>query len=158
MGIQRSQEDSWTKEVAKWEHRPVLVNGTYIEPIPVASGGKGGAPFQEYPKMLYQADEADGGPRISRTKLVDNEQAERMSCGSGWSVTQEGAIDQIHARHLEMATAAAQRAHTEQWMSPKAKAEAQAVDESTMQHVGSIPETPIKKRRGRPAKVVTAVE
>ena len=149
MGIQRSQEDSWTKEMAKWEHRPVLVNGTYVEPIPIESGGKKDFPFQEYPKMLFQAETADGGPRISRTKLVDSEPAERVALGSGWAVTQEDAIDLVHARNLEFAKLAANRAHNDRWMSESAKAEANVVDEATMAHLPTIPEAhPKSGRRG----------
>ena len=155
MGIQRSQEDSWTKEMAKWEHRPVLVNGTYVDPIPREHGGKRDYPFQPYPKMLYRAKSADGGPAISDTMIVDDESAERLSVGQGWSATQEAAIEAVHAQHREFARLAANRAHGERSMSDNAQAEARAVDERTMQHVPVIPETPVK-RRGRPAKVTTA--
>lgn len=149
MGIQRSQEDSWTKEMAKWEQRDVLVNGTFIQPLSIDQGGRKNAPYAEYPKMLYRASLADGGPRIDDTKIVLDEPAERLAVGSGWSVTQEAAIEAVHAQHREYARLAAERAATERWMSPNAQAEAARVDESTMQHVPSIPETPIKRRMGK---------
>lgn len=152
MGIQRSQDDSYVKELAKWEQRPVFVNGSYIQPIPFAEGGRGDAPRTEYPKMLYQADSFDGGPRISGVTTVADEAAEHVACGQGWCVTQEAAIAGVAARHREFARLAAERAHTERWMSEAARAEAQAKDEATMEHLPSIPETPIKKR-GRPVKV-----
>lgn len=151
MAIPRAQEDSWTKEMAKWEHRPVMINGTYIEPVSVANGGKGGAPFAEYPKAVYKAEAADGGPRICAMERADNEQHERQMVANGWSVTQEAAIERVHAQHREFAELAANRAHNEKWMSAGAKAEAREADESTMQHLPSIPETP-KKRVGRPPK------
>lgn len=151
MGIQRSQEDAWTKEMAKWEHRPVLVNGTYIEPIPIEHGGKKDAPFQAYPKMLYRAELADGGYRIAEFEIVKDEAGERIACGQGYAPTQEQALAQAEARQLEIAKLAANRVANERWMSDKAKAEAQAVDESTVNHLPEIPETPIK-RRGRPKK------
>lgn len=152
MGIQRSSEDGYVKEMAKWESRPVFVNGSYIEPVPFAQGGRGGAPHDEYPKMLYQADSFDGGPRISGYKIVRSEDEQSVAVGQGWCVTQEQAIAAVGERHLLLAKLAAERAATERWMSDKARAEAQAVDESTIEHVAVIPETPIK-RRGRPAKV-----
>lgn len=152
MGIQRSQEDSWTKEMAKWEQRPVLVAGTYIEPLSIADGGRKGAPFAEHPKMLYRAESADGGPRIAATKIAADEQAERIAIGQGWSASQEEAIDAVHAQHREFARLAAERANTERWMSSKAQEEAAAVDESTMEHIPSIPETPIRRGPGRPPK------
>lgn len=147
MAISRTQEDSWTKEMAKWEQRPVMVNGTYVEPIPYEQGGRMGAPITEYPKMIYKAESFDGGPRISAHKIVGDESAERIAIGQGWSLTQEQALERVHANQLEMAKLAANRAHNEKWMSDKAKAEAQAVDESTIAHLPSIPETPIKARR-----------
>ena len=155
MGIQRSREDSWTKEMAKWEQNPVLVGDTFIQPIPFADGGRGGAPRLEYPKMLYRADSFDGGPRISETKIVEHDGAERLAAGAGWRASQEDAIKDVHARHQEFARLAAERAHTERWMSPKAQAEAAAVDESTMQHVPVIPETPIRRKPGPKPNVQT---
>lgn len=153
MGIQRSQEDNWTKEMAKWEQRPVLVNGTYVQPIPFAEGGRGGAPLTEYPKMLYRGESADGGPRIAGCKVVADSSQESLARGQGWSGTQEDALAAVAAQQLEAAKLAANRAYTERWMSEKAQAEARAIDESTIQHVPEIPVTPIK-RRGRPAKTV----
>jgi hypothetical protein len=151
MAIQRAQEDAWTKEMAKWEQRPVMVGGTYVQPIPFSEGGRGGAPVTEFPKMLYRAESAMGGVRISGCKIVGDESSERLACGQGWSVTQEQAIAAVAAQELELAKLAANRVHNEKWMSDKAKAEAREADESTMQHLPAIPETP-KKRMGRPPK------
>lgn len=153
MGIQRSQEDSWTKEMQKWEHRPVLVNGTYIEPIPMDLGGKLNAPHQEYPKMIYKAEEADGGPRLSAQILVHSELEEQNQCSRGWSVTPQAAIDQIGINQREFAKLAANRAYQERLMSPHARAEAAIVDEATIQHVPVIPEKPRTKRGRKPKSV-----
>ncbi len=152
MGIQRSQEDSWTQEMRKWEHRPVLVNGTYIEPLEIEKGGKKDFPHQEYPKAMYRAERADGGPRICDFQIAQSEGHQQLMESQGWHARQEDAIAGIHAQDLEFAKLAANRAHTERWMSPKAQAEAQAIDEATIQHVPEIPRTPIKKR-GRPVKM-----
>ncbi len=133
--------------MAKWEMRPVLVGGTYIEPVSVANGGRGGADVTEYPKMIYIAESADGGPRISGYKIVANESEERLACGQGYSLSQEAAIARVHSSQLELAKLAANRAHNEKWMSDKSKAEAREADESTMQHLASIPEKPVRKRR-----------
>lgn len=156
MGIQRSQEDAWTKEMAKWEQRDVLVSGTFVQAIPYVNGGRKDAPFAEYPKMLYKAESADGGPRISATHIVNDEGGERIAVGQGWSVTQEDAIDAVGARQLELAKAAANRKYNEKWMSDAAKEEAAKVDEATMEHLAEIPETPIKRGRGRPKNPVKA--
>lgn len=158
MSIQRSQEDSWTKEMQQWEMRPVLVNGTYIEPIPFDKGGRGGAPHQEYPKMLYKADSFDGGTRISGMLTVDDEGRERLECSRGWSVTQQEAIDRVGAQELEFARLAANRAYTDRLMSGKAQAEAQAIDETTVRHLPAIPVTPIARRKPGPkAKTAASV-
>jgi hypothetical protein len=152
MSIARNPQDPWIEEMQKWETRPVILNGTLIEPIPLESGGRGGAPRTEYPKMLYRAEAESGGYRISGTKIVPDEGAERIAIGQGWSVTQEDALAQGPARALEIATLAANRAHNDRWMSEAARAEAASVDESTMQHLPSIPETPIRRGPGRPPK------
>ena len=147
MAIQLTPENSYIKELAKWEHRDTEVHGTIVRAVPVAEGGKKGALFEEFPKMLYRAESADGGPRIDATKVVRSEAEESIACGQGWSVTQEQAIARVHEAHRERAKLAAERAATERWMSPKAQAEAAAVDEATIEHVPSIPETPIKPKR-----------
>ena len=147
MAIQRAAEDNWTKEMAKFEQRPVMVLGTYIEPIPFADGGRGGAPFAEYPKMLYSADSFDGGPRINGYKIVKSEGEEALVKGQGYFNSQEDALADVPRRQLELAKLAANRAHNDQWMSDKAKAEAAAKDEQTMAHLPSIPETPILRRK-----------
>lgn len=147
MAIPRAQEDSWTKEMSKWEMRPVMVNGTYVQPLSVADGGRAGAAVTEFPKMIYRGESADGGPRIAGCKIVANDADERMALGSGWSVTQEAALAQVTAQQLEFAKLAANRAHNDRWMSDKAKAEARAIDETTMEHLPEIPRTAIRKRR-----------
>ena len=152
MAIHRAPEDTYVKEMAKWEQRDVLVSGTFIQAIPVAEGGRKDAPFSAYPKAMYQAESADGGPRISNFRIVPDESAELLAKGSGWFARQEDALADVPRRQLELATLAANRLHNERWMSDKSKAEAAAIDETTMQHLAEIPETPIRRRPGRPPK------
>lgn len=147
MSIHRTPQDGYTQEMRKWETRPVFVNGSYIEPLPVDQGGRMGLAPTEYPKMLYRAESADGGPRISGTKIVHSSDQEAVACGQGWFVTQEGAIEGVHATQREMARLAANRAHNDRWMSEAAQAEARAADEATIEHLPSVPVTPIRKRR-----------
>lgn len=146
MSIQRSQEDGWTKEMAKWEQRDVLVGGTFVQAIPFADGGRKDMPFAEFPKMIYRGESADGGPRIAACKVVESEGAQLVAIGQGWSLSQEAALEAVSAQQLEFARLAANRAHNDRWMSDKAKSEAQAVDEQTMQHLPVIPETPIRAK------------
>jgi hypothetical protein len=147
LGVLRSQEDGWTKEMARFEQRDVVVGGTLVMAIPFADGGRKDAPFAAYPKMLYRAEADFGGPRVSGTKIVRSEDEEAIACGQGWCVRQEDALADVGRRQQELAALAANRAHTEKWMSEAAKAEARAADEATMEHLPSIPETPIVHRQ-----------
>lgn len=132
--------------MAKWEQRPVLVNGTYVEPIPVAEGGHGGMPFHEFPKMLYRGESADGGPRIAGMLVVRDEAEQGVQLGRGWSLSQAEAVAAVEAQQLEFARLAANRVHNDRLMSAKALEESQAYDETKVAHVPAIPDTPIKRR------------
>lgn len=135
--------------MAKWEQRPVLVGDTYIQPVPREHGGHANHPFEMYPKMLYKASSEFGGAQISGTQIVHDEVQERVALGQGWSDGQEAAIAAVAARETEMAKLAANRAYNEKWMSAAAKAEANEIDEQTMEHLPEIPEA---RKRGRPKK------
>ncbi len=152
MGMLRSQEDGWTQEMAKFEQRDVVVGGTLVQAIPYADGGKKDMPWLEYPKMLYRAELEMGGPRISGCQVVKSEGEELIACGQGWFVSQEEAIADVPRRMQELAKLAANRIHNDKWMSDKAKAEANAVDETTMEHLPTIPETPIVRRQAKEGK------
>lgn len=150
MSITRTPEDSWTKEMQKWETRPVLLGGTYIQPLPREQGGRLNHPYEEYPKMLYRAESANGGPRICDSLIVKDESEERRELARGWAPTQELALEGVHAQQQEFARLAANRAYNDRWMSGKAKAEAAAVDETTANHLPAIPVKPIKRRGRQP--------
>lgn len=140
MGIQHSQASAYVKEMQKWESRPVLVGDTMIMPLPPSEGGKAGHPFQPYPKMLYRAVRANGGPKIAGNLTVESEREQAYQETQGWHDGQEKAIQAIHDEDTEFARLAANRAHNERLMSPNAKAEAAAFDEHTIQHQPVIPE------------------
>lgn len=150
MSIVRSQEDGWTKEMQKWETRPVFINGTYVDPLKREQGGKRDHPYEEYPKMLFQAESVNGGPRICATVTVRDESEERLQVGRGWAPSQQAALDLIEVNQRELARLAANRAHNDRWMSGKAKEEAAAYDETHLEHVAEIPATPIKRRGRKP--------
>lgn len=140
MGIQHSQESAYVKEMQKWEARPVMIGSTMIMPISQSEGGKAGQGFEPYPKMLFRAVRADGGPRIAGQLVVDSEREEKYQKTLGWHDGQKEAIQAIRDEDTEFARLAANRAHNERLMSDKAKAEARAIDESTIQHQPTIPE------------------
>jgi hypothetical protein len=67
----------------------------------------------------------------------------------GWGVGQAEAIAELETRETALAVAAAERAHSDRGMSDKARAEADAFDETVADHVGAIPDTPIVRRKHR---------
>ena len=142
MGIRRAKEDPYVREMAKWEMRPVEIGDTLIQPLPVSEGGRGGAPFQEYPKWVYKPGIVDGVPAISASKIVNDEPAELIAKGQGWYVDQAEAVKAIHTEYGKLA---AHRAYEDRNMSESARAEAAKVDEASMAHLPVIPETPIRK-------------
>lgn len=175
MGIRHDQTSAYIQERRKWEIRPTVVDaqwissqiidgvkragfmdGTYIEPIPIEQGGHANWPYQEYPRWVFKAKRADGGPVVDVLNgggmIVHTEQEHHREKNRGWCDTQEEAIAAIRQEDREWAKLAAERNHEVRRMSPKAQAEVAAVDEANSNHVPVIPETPIKKR-GRPAKI-----
>ena len=50
--------------------------------------------------------------------------------------------------------AAAHRNYEDRNMSDGARAHSNAVEQASSRHLGEIPETPIRRRRGRPTKAV----
>jgi hypothetical protein len=144
MPIQWTPESEYVKELAKWEIRPTaLVSAEMIQ----ALGRPLVPPFQEYPKALYRAKAATGGPTINGYIVAQDEAHERRLLGQGWSLSQEAAIEAVLAHDTAVAQAAAERAFVERRMSDRARAEARAADEATPAHVPVVPVTPIKKRR-----------
>lgn len=158
MGIQHSQQSAFVKEMQKWESRPVMIGDTMIMPIPIEHGGRLNAPFAEYPKMLVKMIAEAGGYRVNETTIVNDESAERMKLADGWSLTQQDGIARAKAWHTEIATLAANRAFHDARMSPRAQAEAAALDEQHAEHLPAIPETPIRRRQkpSRKPKLQTA--
>ena len=173
MGIQHGQQSAYVQERRKWETQPVMIDaqwiapqvidgvqragfmdGTFIQPLPHEQGGRYPYHYQEFPKMLYKAERADGGPRISETLTVHSEQEESNAKSRGWCEGQEAAIAAVRDQDKEFAKLAAERNFETRRMSEKARAEVDAYEEVSAIHLPTIPETPIKKR-GRPVKIKT---
>ena len=111
---------------------------------------------QEYPAAMYRMRR---GP-IASQFLVDSmiearDEDHRADLESqGYRMGRKAAQDYVIELEQMVAVAAAERNYQDRNMSEKAKAEAEAVELQTIQHVPVIPE---KKKRGRPRKVeVTA--
>ncbi len=138
MSVQWTPESAFAVEMRKWEMRPTTTCPDYTL-LP-----RFNAPFQEFPKMLYQASRHDGGPRLSGTVIAESAGHEASLLHQGWSLSPDAAIAAITAQDQEFATLAAERHFVERGMSPRAQAEAQAADDATPAHLASLPVTPIR--------------
>lgn len=147
MGLMWSPESGYVKELQKWELRPTaLVPAEVLQAL-----GRPMVPvFHEYPKAMYRAKAATGGPAINGYIEARDASHEAVLTGQGWSSSQEAAIARVHAETQQAAQLDAERQFAERRMSPKARAEAQRVDDASPAHVPVIPETPIRKRVKRP--------
>lgn len=109
-------------------------------------GKRGPRVFKEFPKMVYKAGRNDVGKiEITERHVVGDEHEERNMQSRGFVATQEGALEAFNAEAKELATLAANRAYQERTMSESARAEAQAFEASSDDHVAVIPEK--RKRR-----------
>lgn len=134
MPVVYTKDSAYATEARKWE----------------ATHTEYGAPerpyvYREYPKRLYKALAMQG--EFESIEVTD-ENEERNYQSRGFRSGQDHALEALETQQTVVATAAANRAFHEQRMSEKARAEAQAYDDSTPHHVPSIPETPIRRKPG----------
>lgn len=142
MPVLWSPDSEYAKERRRWET-------THTEFGPPGREAR----FTEFPLMLYKAVRSPtGGPPLVEHYIVEDEQQERNMRSRGWVRGPDNAIKELEASEQGVAIAAAERAAADLRMSEKARTEAAKVDDSTISHLGEIPETPIK-RRGRPRRV-----
>ncbi len=156
-GVQWSKGSAYAQEMAKWE-------------MGWNEFGKPGRPRevygnQEYPLMCYKMRRSNAPHEVSAGPFVvvdmttaDDENALRNLQSRGYVVGRKQAEDAlVELEEKAIPLAAAERAFSEQRMSDKAKAEADAYELSTGKHAPEIPEKPIR-RRGRPRKVEAAID
>ena len=143
-----SPDSDYAKERRKWEAQHTQF-------------GAPGRPFvyAEYPLMLYRAKRRPEGGKdpILEHFTVEDDQQERNMQSRGWVRGPDNAIKALEETERGLAQAAAERAYQDTRLSERAQAEATAVDETTIQHLGEIPETPIHKKgwpKGKPRKQV----
>ncbi len=129
-------------------------------------------PFAAFPKMLYMAKKRpDGIVSVQETddrlfgnnpgaadawtatcqKVVKDEYEMQKALEAGWRKSQAEALEHHEAREKYKGDVAAHRLYEDRNMSEAAKAEAAEVDASTDEHV---PEIPVKRKPGRPRKIV----
>ncbi len=147
MGIMISPDSEYAHERVKWE-----TEYTSFGPPGRAKN------FTEFPQYLYKATRsATGGAPIIEYFLVHDEQERRNMQSRGFVIGPDNAIKALEASELSVATAAAERAYTDRKLSPKAQQEAQAVDVTTISHLGDVTPEMVKeekqRRPGRPRKV-----
>jgi hypothetical protein len=103
--------------------------------------------------MLYKASRRpQGGEPLIEHFIVADQQEERNMLSRGWVRGPDNAITVLEQQELGLATAAAERAYSDQRMSAKAREEAATADDATSAHLGEVPEQPIRRGPGRPRK------
>lgn len=142
MSVLHSPDSAYAKEMAKWESVPTRHCPEPLRPYQ----------FYPFPAMFYRAERPPmGGQPVFEEMVVEDELQAGNMRSRGWGSGQAEAVQMLEQREHALSVAAAERAYSEKGMSEKARAEAEAYDQSTASHVGEIPETPIR-RPGRPRK------
>ena len=175
MSVVISPSSELGKELWKWDHR---VNETHPDDDGI-HGMRPAIPL-EYPKMLFKARKrANGQISVGEVppnamnfenmaqydratldvesfnrqcqRIVNSEADERAAKNEGWCLLQTEALEKAHAIERDIADAAAFALHKNQRMSEKARAEFDAADAATSDHV-----TDIVSERGKPKPVSKA--
>lgn len=174
-GIVINAHSELGKEYLKWEQHQ-----TYLVP----RGKSPGNPYvyRPFPAMVYKAIERQGkvicmdpmpaphdferADQYERAclsvdtfnkscqKIVHDDSERAIAFNDGWRGSPKDAIEALHERNKQIATAAAEVAYHAQRMSEQAKAELAEADASTDEHVTDV--KPIMKR-GKAAKGTHAV-
>lgn len=144
MAVVHAPDSEFSKEMARWEAHHTQY-------------GPPGRPYtyQPFPTRMYKAGRtAQGQSAILDAATAHDEHEQRNLESRGFVVGgQQAALDALAAQEQEIAILAANRNYTDRRMSDKAQAESQAVELAAgARHLAEIPETPIKRRRGRQPK------
>lgn len=143
MGIIYSQDSAHAKELAKWESLPT----------PQCPNPQRPYVYQPVPAMMYYATRPAGGGAVTFEEEIAETEIQVINMRSrGWSDGQVEALQALEARETQRAVAAAERHASDRTLSERAQAEAEAYDATVPDHVPEIPETPVKRRPGRPKK------
>lgn len=138
------------KEMWKWEHHEG-------EAHPTDSSIRGMRPahYRPYPAMLYRATQKN--PWKFDELIVKDDVAERLAIGQGFVPGgKAAAAEAFDTRQQDVAMAAAHRNYEDRNVSERARAEINAAEQASSSHLGEIPETPIRRRVGRPKKDAAA--
>lgn len=150
--VLHNPNSGYSKETRKWD-------------TPKSQGGMRPDRYEHFPKMVYKARRPDTGGPIrcvdpgneqfsgSNQYTVRSEGELREALENGWRETPAEAVE--YATKLEdfVSTAAAHRHFEDKKLSEKARAEAQAHDEASYEHLPAIPEAPLDRMaKARAAK------
>lgn len=151
MPVEFGTESNYAKEMRRWESTHTRF-------------GPPGRPyvFQEWPKMFYRAERVPGkGIEIAESRQVNDEQEARNLQSRGFHFGPEAAVQAIQDEQREHGVLAAEREYAIQHgqLSESATAEVRAAEQMHgARHLPDVPETPIKRRGGRPKKIVSPTE
>lgn len=160
-GVRYSPASAHSKELAKWEMRPLpdgSVTQSMINAARQAGVHHGTFEGGEFPKAMVKAEQTPQGIKLVDLHQSAHSEVEQRNLESrGYRMTADAAIALVEQQNYEVAEAAANRAFHDRRMTATAKREAEALDNSTARHLGEIPAAPIK-RRGRPKKAADAAK
>lgn len=112
--------------------------------------------FEPFPQMLYRAIRRPDGVVVCDAEsracihVVQSEAELSRAVEAGWRLSPPDALAFFESRERSKADAAAHRAYEDRNMGDAARAEAQAADDATHEHVAEVPEQ--RRQRGRPRK------
>lgn len=146
-------DSAYAKEMRKWESEHTRY-GKPGRPYPYKPGDEG----YEFPRRLYKAVRRTDGPGIEYEGFtVNNEDESRNMQSRGYCLSQPLALEALEAEQLEHGKLAAERNYEVAYgrISEKAAAEVRAAEAAYgARHLPMVPETPVKRKPGRPRKVV----
>lgn len=157
MAIIHNPDSEYSREMAQWNTQK-------------RHGGKNANGFEPFPTMLYKAFARDNGKVMCGDPLaavgdalaeafsrscqltVGNAEERDRALAQGWSTGPDLALEKYEHDLRVIADVTAQRHFTDQAMSASAQVEAAQADDATHEQVPSVPEIPVKRKRGRPFK------
>ncbi len=161
-GVRYSPASAHSKEMAKWEMRPMpdgSVTQSMIDSARHAGVHHGAFEHQEYPKAMILYGQTPNGIKIVDNKSAQSETEEKNLFSRGFRMKADEAMAVVESQNFAASEAAANRAFSDRRMTPQAQAEAERIDASVARHLGEIPAEKLPpKRRGRPAKAKPVTE
>lgn len=160
-GIRYSPASAHSKEMAKWETRPLpdgSVTQSMIDAARRAGVHQGSFEHQEYPKAMVRFEQTPNGIKFAESRSVQNDTEEANLLSRGFRMKADEAIQVVEDANQDAAVFAANRAFSDRRMTPKAQEEADAMDSSVARHLGEIPAQRLPPQRHRRTKAQMAAD